>query len=74
VIAIPDRDDVVGARRGAAVVPAGFCVAGGAVAGFCVVGAGAGAGAGAWAYTLIVTTPARRELISITFRICSIIV
>ena len=63
---------VVGGRRGAGVVPAGFCVVGagaGAAAGFCVVGA-----AGAWAYTPIVTTPARRQLISSTFRISSIIV
>ena len=76
VIAIPERAEAVGAR-----VPAGFCVAG-AGAGFCVVGAGAGAvagfcvagAAGAWAYTPTVTTPARRELISSTFRISSIIV
>jgi hypothetical protein len=79
VIAIPERAEAVGARRGAGVVPAGFCVAG-AGAGFCVVGAGAGAGfcvvgaGGAWAYTPIVTTPARRQLINSTFRISSIIV
>ena len=90
MMAIPDRADVgAGVRRGAGVVVAGFCVAGGVwvagagvcgagagVAGFCVAGAGfccAGV-AGACANVSQVMRPARRQLNNITFRISSIIV
>lgn len=88
MIAIPDRADVAGARRGAGVV-AGFCVAGAGVAGagaagFWVAGAGAGVGAGAGfccagaagacANVSQVMRPARRQLNNNTFRIGSIIV
>jgi len=84
VIAIPDRADATGARRGVGVVGAGFCVAGAPVAGFCVAGAGVGAGggagfccggeAGAWAKVVEVMKPTKRQLDSSRFRIGSIIV